>query len=195
MRERVERALAQASADEEPAPEGTLLASVAALITPSGRMLFIRRAEREGDPWSGHVALPGGRYSPGDRDLLHTAARETWEEVGVPLDAIGRPIGRLADLWSPVRLGRPRLRVSAYVFAVPEELVLKPNHEVAGTMWVSLDRLIAGEGRGSRPWQHQGQPIELPTVHLDGHEIWGITLRFVDDLLERLGAADQGLGA
>ena len=29
-------------------------------------MLMIRRATREGDPWSGHMGFPGGRRDPED---------------------------------------------------------------------------------------------------------------------------------
>ncbi|HKK07465.1 MAG TPA: hypothetical protein VKA44_01120, partial [Gemmatimonadota bacterium] len=35
--------------------------------------LFVQRAETEGDPWSGHMALPGGRSAPADEDLAETA--------------------------------------------------------------------------------------------------------------------------
>ena len=62
-----------------------------ALVLAPGSMgleaLFIRRAERADDPWSGHIALPGGRREPGDADRLATAVRETREEVGVTLPA------------------------------------------------------------------------------------------------------------
>ncbi|HEU4700285.1 MAG TPA: NUDIX domain-containing protein, partial [Gemmatimonadales bacterium] len=62
-------------------------AAVALVVTPApDSMLLIRRAERAGDPWSGHMALPGGRHSRGDADLAATAMRETAEEVGVRLD-------------------------------------------------------------------------------------------------------------
>src|SRR5213596_3679172 len=48
-------------------------------------LLMIKRADAEGDPWSGHIACPGGRMEPGDHDLEQTAIRETWEETGVDL--------------------------------------------------------------------------------------------------------------
>ncbi len=46
-------------------------------------VLFIRRAGRAGDRWSGHVALPGGKRDPEDADDLAAAIRETMEEVGL----------------------------------------------------------------------------------------------------------------
>jgi hypothetical protein len=48
-------------------------------------LLFIKRAARIGDKWNGHVALPGGKRDPEDRDDEVTAAREAMEEVGIDL--------------------------------------------------------------------------------------------------------------
>ena len=61
-------------------------AAVSLLLRPSGdglKFLAIKRAESEGDPWSGHMALPGGRRDAEDEDLWVTAVRETWEETGL----------------------------------------------------------------------------------------------------------------
>ena len=44
-------------------------------------ILFIKRASRDGDPWSGQMAFPGGRYDPADESEKETAIRETEEEV------------------------------------------------------------------------------------------------------------------
>ena len=60
-------------------------------------IVFIERAQVLGDPWSGHIAFPGGRCEPGDQLPLDTAVRETEEEIGVDLSA-GQLLGRLDDL-------------------------------------------------------------------------------------------------
>ena len=52
-------------------------------------VLFIKRAGRAGDRWSGHTALPGGKRDPQDVDDLAAAIRETKEEVGLDLTAKG----------------------------------------------------------------------------------------------------------
>jgi len=80
-------------------------AAVVMALTGEGsdlRLCFIRRVEKTGDPWSGHMALPGGRASAGDLSARDVAERETREEVGLDLRAADR-IGELSEL--PVRLG------------------------------------------------------------------------------------------
>ena len=56
-------------------------------------ILLIRRADREGDPWSGHIAFPGGRVDPTDISTQATAERETLEEIGLDLQKHGRCVG------------------------------------------------------------------------------------------------------
>ena len=74
-----------ASSDDDPS---LLWAAVAIILTPQpDSILLIRRADRSGDPWSGHMALPGGRREPSDSDLAATAIREVAEEVGIQLSA------------------------------------------------------------------------------------------------------------
>jgi 8-oxo-dGTP pyrophosphatase MutT (NUDIX family) len=162
-------------------------ASVGVVVRPGHDLLFIRRAAREGDPWSGHMAFPGGRMDPGDPHTRAVAARESWEEVGLdPED--GHYLGQLDDIESPTRPGRRRLVISAHVWALDHDPALDLNHEVQRVHWVGLPRLLTREGRGQMPWEWGGQRIRLPVVHLDGADIWGLTLRIVDGMLERLGA-------
>ena len=73
---------------------------MAVLISPNLDVLFIRRAEYEGDPWSGHIALPGGQVDPDDASPVHAACREVHEEVGVSLDD-ARLLGMLDQVASP----------------------------------------------------------------------------------------------
>src|ERR1700688_4826856 len=63
-------------------------AAVALVLAGAAELALcvIRRAERPGDPWSGHLALPGGRADPADPHPRAVAERETAEEVGLVLD-------------------------------------------------------------------------------------------------------------
>lgn len=165
-------------------------AAVAVVITGDLRVLFMRRAERPGDPWSGHVAFPGGHSEPCDRTSLETAIRETHEELGLDLSRAD-VLGTLSDVRTSPHL--PRLTVRPWVFHLPELPPLRPNHEVASVHRVGLDALLCGEGRTcfARDWK--GRPVTLPCVDFEGVRLWGMTLGMVDDLLDRLDGGGVGL--
>ena len=82
--------------------EGQRRASIALVLRRQRgveQMLFIKRTVNPKDPWSGNVALPGGRREASDDDDEACAARECLEEVGVDLSDARRwrPLGRVAD--------------------------------------------------------------------------------------------------
>src|SRR5262249_57490429 len=86
----------------------------------SAQALIIKRAERPGDHWSGHLALPGGRAQIEDADLIATAARETYEEVGIDLLDGGEFIGQL-EIIAPTNARLPRLEIAPFVAIAPNE--------------------------------------------------------------------------
>jgi 8-oxo-dGTP pyrophosphatase MutT (NUDIX family) len=154
-------------------------------------VLLIRRAEHPADPWSGHMAFPGGRFEPGhDASLLDTAVRETREEVG--LDLIGRAdlLGRLDEVEAVARGGRPvGLAIAPYVFHLPggpPSLVPDPT-EVAETVWAPLGPLRDGAADTIYPFQHEGQVHPFPAWDVEGRIVWGLTYRMLRTLLDRLG--------
>jgi 8-oxo-dGTP pyrophosphatase MutT (NUDIX family) len=160
-------------------------AAVAAVLTPDpDSLLLIRRADRSGDPWSGHMALPGGRREPGDADLLATAIRETAEELGIEL-ARGDLAGQLDDV-VPRTPVLPPIGVRPFVFYLPERPRLLPNAEVAEASWVSLEYL-------ARPDIHQlvrlevaGQHRMMDAYRLENAIVWGMTERILTNLLAQL---------
>jgi 8-oxo-dGTP pyrophosphatase MutT (NUDIX family) len=165
-------------------------AAVAAILrdrAAGAEVLLIRRAERPGDPWSGHMAFPGGRREDGDGDLRATAARETREEVGIDLDADGALLGRLPDLDAVARARRTGLVITPFVFALEREvpLVFDPT-EVAEALWAPLGALARGEGAGTIPYVVEGCPVELPCWHVGGRVVWGLTYRMLQTLFEAL---------
>jgi 8-oxo-dGTP pyrophosphatase MutT (NUDIX family) len=167
-------------------------AAVAAVLRRGARdaedaeLLFIRRADREGDPWSGHMAFPGGRRDPGDRSLLETALRETREEVGLDLSRAGSVIVRLPDVQAYAR-GRPaNLHVAAYVFAIEGPHTLAPNEEVAEALWMPLGPIVRGEGAKPFDYRHEGITYKLPSLDMNGRIVWGLTYRMLEALTEKL---------
>jgi len=144
----------------------------------------IRRSQRAGDPWSGHMALPGGRQHPSDDDLVMTAARETHEEVGIDLRGQGQLLGRLDEL-PAFAGGRPlELVITPFVFAVSDPVQLVLNHdEVDRALWVPLSFLRDREAQGSIRFSLGGQEMEQNAFLYQGHTIWGLTYRILTGLL------------
>ncbi len=139
--------------------------------------LFIRRADHPDDPWSGQMAFPGGRFEPYDRTLVRAAIRETREEVGLSLTQ-DMLLGRLSDV-SGGRLSLHRLAVSPFVFFVPTQPELRPNYEVANTVWVPMSYL--GDPANIQPYVFPLDPEkrEFPAWQFEGYTIWGLTYRII----------------
>ncbi len=187
--ERVRNALATAASTDLLRPRR---AAVALVLSPSPQdperlaLLLVRRSERQGDPWSGHMALPGGHAHVDDTDLLHTARRETLEEVGIDLRQ-AEPLGRLDDV-SPMRSSEVVVR--PYVFWTGAPCVASLSDEVAEVLWVPLDALATGELKATREVEVRGARLRVPAYVLEERVVWGMTYH----LLERFLAQVLGLG-
>ncbi|PXF48127.1 hypothetical protein BWQ96_02079 [Gracilariopsis chorda] len=155
--------------------QGSRRASVALIFRPSNSdaeispfyLLFIQRAPCDRDPWSGHLAFPGGKRDPLDKDDMATAIRETKEEVGLDLTSSNYTfISRLHD--RPIRRGQSSARsvLTAFVFLQSEartpRLRLQPG-EVASAFWVPMSHLHRWSPNVTthsvpapsvRPWSH-----------------------------------------
>jgi 8-oxo-dGTP pyrophosphatase MutT (NUDIX family) len=157
-------------------------AAVAVIVAPEpDSVLLIRRAERDGDPWSGHIGLPGGRLDQDDSNLIETARREAAEEVGWTLPP-DRLLGRLPDVWPRTPL--PRLIVvRPFVFAVEDRPALALNSEVAEAFWVSLEQLRDPAIYHEAQIELRGERRSFPAFHLGSHVVWGLTERILTPLL------------
>jgi len=189
MYDKVRAALTRSSMPPE-LPVARQAAVAAILHGPDAELLFILRATVAGDPWSGHIAFPGGRRESHDASLHDTAVRETREELGIDLSS-AELLGVLDDV-GPVSRKKP-LVVRPFVFHVPELPAPAPNREVADVLSAPLGDLLRGVDRGTMPFEWEGHAITLPRVDLAGHRLWGMTLRMVDDLLHRVDGAGTGL--
>lgn len=151
-------------------------------------ILFIKRASREGDPWSGQMAFPGGRYDPTDESEKDTAIRETEEEVGLSLWET-EFLGRIDDLRGRPTTPSGGIVVSAHVYSLPSPPPLTLNAEVAEAFWFPLSDLL--EPRRQVQYNYPGQEsMVFPGLVVgdpERHVVWGLTYRFLEIFLEIAG--------
>ena len=147
-------------------------------------ILMIKRAEREGDPWSGHMAFPGGRMDKVDAHGYAVAVRETEEEVGLSLGPQDQCIGRLTDLNARPHRGTFGMAVSPFVFRLEREVQFTPNYEVAEVVWVPLEFLLDTDNREQMVWRYKGVEIPMPCYLYEERRIWGLSLMMLDELMD-----------
>jgi 8-oxo-dGTP pyrophosphatase MutT (NUDIX family) len=141
---------------------------------------MVRRATHEKDPWSAHVALPGGRVEPGDESLLQTAIRETKEETGLDLSA-ATLLGTLSEI-RPRSPRLPAIIVRPYVFVVPDRGALVPSEEIAEVFWAPLGSLFSKDSMLRTQVDVRGMQISVDAITFEGRIIWGMTERILRSL-------------
>lgn len=181
-------------ADEVPDPNAARMeAAVSVILRARERLdlLLIKRATWDGDPWSGHMAFPGGRWERHDPGLLHTARRETREETGIDLDALGQPLGRLVHV-APASPRLPKMRITPFVFGVPADTEAEvASVEVDSVHWVPVDLLLAPETSTEIQIRFPDFSAKFPSYHVAGEHVWGLTHRILTSLLELYPRSDE----
>jgi 8-oxo-dGTP pyrophosphatase MutT (NUDIX family) len=139
-------------------------------------VLLIRRATRQGDPWSGHMAFPGGRHQPADPDVVHTALRETREEVGIDLFAAGQVIGRLDELRAVARDRPLDLVITPVVCTLHGPVALELDaREVESALWIPLSFFRLPEARAVHRRALDGVESDFPAYRYEQYTVWGMT--------------------
>jgi 8-oxo-dGTP pyrophosphatase MutT (NUDIX family) len=175
---------AAAGALELERPRRAAVALVLSELERELSVLLVRRSEREGDPWSGHMALPGGLAQSSDVDLLQTARRETLEEVGIDLFG-AELLGALDDI-TPMRSSE--LAVRPFVFWLSEAAPVELSPEIAEALWVPLAHLAEPTLRSSHEVELRGARLSVPAYVVGQRVVWGMTLRLLDDFVTRVKA-------
>lgn len=159
-----------------------------ALVLLSGQagleLLVIRRAQHEGDPWSGDLAFPGGKVDAEDGGPRQAAEREAREELGLELTA-AEFLGQLDDILGDFL---PVL-ISCFVYHLPAPQPLRCNHEVREVHWLPLTTVADRSRWGEATFGERSQNRAHPVIDLlgPGHPLlWGITYRLLTQFLHRL---------
>lgn len=170
-----------------PATREAAVATVLRQGASGTEALFIKRAAKDGDPWSGDMAFPGGHRESHDRDLRHTAERETLEEIGLDLDVHARFIGRLDQVRANPRI---EMVVSPFLYVLetpnPD---LTFNHEVANVHWGDLAAMHSGSNLTSRVFPSFDKHRSFPGYGVDGEIVWGLTYRMLQSFFGVLDPA------
>jgi 8-oxo-dGTP pyrophosphatase MutT (NUDIX family) len=193
LAQRLAAGAAAAAAAPTPVPAGAVgavgaapprRAAVAAVLhdEPDGpRVLLMKRVERIGDPWSGHISLPGGGYHASDSSLLETAIRETREELGIEL-AAARVLGSLTPL-HPRASGPYGIEVTPFVFALDTAPEPVCGPEALSAFWLPLQLAASGSLDDMHTYTYGSSQATYPSWRYDGHVIWGLTWRILGELL------------
>ncbi len=192
--ERLRSALADRPADRIPETECEIRAAVTLILRSpetggtDPEVLFVRRARVPGDPWSGHVALPGGRHDPEDADLLETARRETLEETDLRREREDH-LGRLGEI-HPRSRHLPSICVTPFVAWMASYQDVHLNHELTGHVWIPVSALSDPEYRSTLV-RETPSVREFPAIDYEGDVIWGLTFAMVEDFLAVLASAPE----
>lgn len=141
-------------------------------------ILFTKRTE-EVEIHKGQISFPGGNRDKGDENLLATALRENFEEIGLrPQDV--EVLGELDDMVTQVS----NFVVTPFVALVPYPYDFKINqHEVDELIEVPLSALL--QGRGSQDVIESERGLVLSHYYRYGeHIIWGATARILKGFLD-----------
>lgn len=185
----IETLLSRRRSVDPPVSAGQRQAAVALILDPQPdglEALFILRAKKLGDPWSGQMAMPGGHRDPGDESLQATASRETWEETGLDISEKGRFLGSLDGIRANPRSGID-LVVTPQVFVLNESRPdLTPNEEVAEVLWGNLNGMKTGALKTEAQFPEFQRSGSFPGYRVGDQVVWGLTFRMLNDFFDLL---------
>lgn len=141
--------------------------------------LLVQRAEREGDPWSGQIGLPGGRVKQGDETARAALHREVEEEVGIKLEEVSTELGKLS-VGHPMRRTGMRVQPWVYGLRIKPAVNIGPT-EIADSFWVNLAELPSKKKVSEITIRNE--PWRVESFVVEGKIVWGFTYRVLTELL------------
>ena len=161
-------------------------AAVAILLKPVGQdvnILLVKRVENLRDPWSGQIALPGGKRERKDQNLKETVLREILEETGINLLDRCKFLGVIPPVKSRLN---PKMRVLPFVILLEHDPVIQLNpDELERHYWIPIKNLIRNERIvRSKLGVH-------PAYVIGDIEIWGLTFRILKNFFHILNVSQH----
>ena len=181
---KIRQSVAGHSPIQYPLSKSTRQAAVSIVLRPSEKdteVLFILRATKEGDPWSGHMAFPGGHFEVSDASLRCTAERETLEEIGLDLTVAAKYIGQIDPVQANPRGRELDMIVTPFVYELIAPAVsFNPNYEVADVLWGSLREMYEGSSHKICEFDIEGNRVKYPGFSVGEEIVWGLTYRMIE---------------
>ena len=145
-------------------------------------VLFVKRVENPSDPWSGQMALPGGKREPKDKDLKDTVMRETMEETGIKLDDC-RFLGVLTAISSEPK---PEIKILPFVVLLEDEPKLKLNkNELERVIWVPFEEIVQSKGTVEFSFG------KVPAYIFADSIVWGATYKILSKFIKAVEEASH----
>lgn len=164
-------------------------AAVAVILAPGAagdELLLIRRATVDGDPWSGHLALPGGGRELVDASLEHTARRETLEETGIDLSR-SSCVANLTPV-TPSFMAPPSITIAPFVFRYAGKKDVTMSREIVESWWIPVEQFRHADAWTTVPVTiRDGSAVQVRGFPWHGYVLWGLTERILDEFLATLG--------
>lgn len=131
---------------------------------------------------SGQVSLPGGKTEPTDLSFEHTALRETYEEIGIPMDQI-TVIGALTPTYIP----KSNFIVYPFIaYCSVQPTFIPDSIEVAKIIEAPLEKLLDPDTIEIFERDINGYHITAPYFNIDNEKIWGATAMIISELKQLL---------
>lgn len=160
-------------------------AAVALLLKSKGSdfdVLFVKRVENLSDPWSGQMALPGGKREPKDKDLKETVMRETMEETGMKLDDCSF-LGVLNAIRSKPK---PEIKILPFIALLEDEPKPKLNKsELESFIWVAFEEVVQSKGIVESSFG------KVPAYIFADAIVWGVTYKILSKFVKAVEEASR----
>jgi len=180
MKDRIRRVLSQRTkkriVDDSLMPSGVLLPLF--YKDDKYHILFTKRTE-DVEHHKGQISFPGGAYDEGDKTLMATALRESYEEVGIKSEDV-EILGELDDMVTTTRF-----IISPFVGFIPYPYEFEVNtHETDELIEVPIQALLDEKIYREELMIREGEPSPVYFYHYNSHVIWGATASILKQFLD-----------